>query len=110
VKRNTVHFFENSLDGIILTTPDGEILAANPAACNSFRMTEEEICQVGRTGIVDVEDPAVISFLEERKRTGKVKGELSFKRKDGTTFPGEVSSAIFTDGSASERTSMIIRI
>ena len=26
--------FEQSLDGILLTTPDGRILASNPAACH----------------------------------------------------------------------------
>ena len=45
--------FDNSLDGIFITIPDGTILAANPAACQMFGMTEEEIIQAGRNGIED---------------------------------------------------------
>jgi PAS domain-containing protein len=50
-------FFENSMDGILLTDPDGNIAAANAAACGIFQMTEKELCRVGRKGIVDFSDP-----------------------------------------------------
>ena len=100
-------FFENSMDGILLTTTDGRILAVNPAACKMFRMTEQEICAAGRFGIVDVTDPRVEKLIH--KRQGKAQGELTYLRKDGTTFPGEISSVLFTDSIGQERTSMIIR-
>ena len=67
--------FENSLDAILLTVADGYILAANPAACAIFKMTEQEILEKGRFGIVDVTDPRLPVLLEERQRTGKAKGE-----------------------------------
>ncbi len=44
--------FENSLDGILLTEPGGQILAANAAACQIFQMSEEELREVGREGII----------------------------------------------------------
>ncbi len=102
-------FFENSLDGILLTTLDGKILAANPAACSIFRMTEEEICQEGRAGLVDITDPQLPIFIEERRKNGKMNGEISMIRKDGTKFPAEISSAVFKDINGEERTTMIIR-
>ncbi|HVG15338.1 MAG TPA: PAS domain S-box protein [Chitinophagaceae bacterium] len=102
-------FFENSMDGILLTVPDGKIIAANSAACAIFEMTEEQICEAGRTGIVDATDPRLAPLLEERRRTGKAKGEITFVRKNGSKFPAELTSAIFTDASGHERTSMIIR-
>ena len=37
--------FRNSLDGILVTVPDGGILAANPAACEMLGRTEEEVSQ-----------------------------------------------------------------
>lgn len=101
--------FENSLDAILLTVADGYILAANPAACSIFRMTEKEICDKGRFGIVDVTDPRLHVLLEERRRTGKAKGEITFVRGEESKFLGEVSSVVFTDANGALRTSMVIR-
>jgi len=102
-------FFESSMDGILLTVTDGEILSANPAACEIFKMTEAEICAAGRFGLVDLTDPRVHSLIEERKLNGRVKGELRLVRKDGSKFEAELTSAIFTDSYGRERTSMIVR-
>ncbi|HNU13871.1 MAG TPA: PAS domain S-box protein [Chitinophagaceae bacterium] len=102
-------FFENSLDGILLTSPDGSILSANPAACTMFGMTEDEIINAGRNGLVDLSDSRTEQLVEERRLKGKASGELAFIRKNGSKFPGEVSSAVFIDAYGSERTSMIIR-
>ncbi len=101
--------FENSIDAVLLTTPDGGILAANPEACRIFGLTEEEFRQRGRAGTVDPTDPRLPALLEERARTGKVRGELTHVRKDGTRFPGEISSAVFIDRDGLAKTSMIIR-
>ena len=101
--------FENSLDAILLTMPDGRYSKANPAACQMFGMTEEEICRAGREAIVDITDPRLKLGLEERKRTGKFQGELNFKRKDGSLFPAELSSVMFKDAQGQLKTTMIIR-
>jgi PAS domain S-box-containing protein len=102
-------FFENSLDAILLTIPGGRVFAANPAATEVFGMSEEELCRQTRSDIMDVTDPAVIKLVEERLKTGKAKGELTFKRKDGSTFHGEVTSAIYQDASGHDRCTMMIR-
>jgi PAS domain S-box-containing protein len=86
--------FENSLDAILLTTPEGAITAANPAACAVFGMSEEELCQAERDRLVDPDDARHAAFLEQCMRAGKVSGELSYVRKDGTKFIAEVSSVI----------------
>jgi len=101
--------FENSLDAILLTEPGGNIYSANPAACKMFQKTEEEICRLGRAGLVDISDPRLTTLLEERKRTGKAMGELTMLRKDGTIFPVELSSSIFYDSHGQPKTTMIIR-
>lgn len=101
--------FEHSFDGVLLTLPDGRILAANPAACQIFGRTAEEICRVGRNGLVDVTDPRWPAVLEEEARTGTFTGELSHVREDGTTFPAELSSVVFKDPQGRKRTGIIIR-
>ncbi len=101
--------FENSIDGILLTAPDGSTYAANPAACRMLGQTQEEICAVGRDGVTDPADPRLQAALAERARTGRFAGELTLKRKDGTTFPAELTTSVFKDRDGRERTSIIIR-
>ena len=101
--------FMNSLDAILLTAPDGPILAANPEACRIFGRSEKELIQLGREGVVDPSDHRLAAALDERRRTGKFRGELTLVRKDGTRFPVEISSAIFKDTHGRMRTSMAIR-
>jgi PAS domain S-box-containing protein len=64
------------MDAVFLAVPDGTIVAANPAACRMFGMSEKEICAAGREGLIDRADPNHQKFLEERKSTGKVHGEI----------------------------------
>jgi PAS domain S-box-containing protein len=101
--------YEQSLDAILLTAPDGNIFSANPAACRMFQRTEEDICKIGRNGLVDISDPLLSVLLEERERTGKAFGELTMLRKDGTKFPVELSTSVFINRNGEKRTSMIIR-
>jgi PAS domain S-box-containing protein len=101
--------FESSLDAILLTRPDGTIFYANSAAEEMYGYTQKEICDLGRSGIVDTDDPNLSVILEERARLGKSKGELTLIKKNGSKFPGEVSTSIFTDTNNNENTFMTIR-
>src|SRR5579863_625970 len=87
--------FQNSLDGFMLTEPEGTILEANPAACRILGRTREEILREGRAGLI--------------KRTGKAHGELRARRKDGTVFPIEISSVIFEKPAGQKKTCLLIR-
>lgn len=86
--------FENALDAMFLTLPNGTIQAANPAACAMFGMTEEEICRAGRDGLANRADPRHAEAMAERARTAKLNTELTYIRKNGTVFPAEVQSVI----------------
>jgi len=101
--------FENSMDGILLTSPGGGILHANRSACEIMGRTEEEILREGRQGLIDSDDPNLRVLLEQRARTGKAHGELRCRRKDGTLFPIEMSSVVFLDPAGEERTCIIFR-
>lgn len=101
--------FETSMDGILLTSQDGQVLEANQAACNIFKMTASEIIKSGGQNLVDVDDPRLSAVLEERLRTGKANGEVQLLRKDGSRFAGEVSSTVFINADGSAKTSMIVR-
>ena len=87
--------FDNSLDGVLITSPDGQIHAANPAACRLLQLSEAEIFRRGRAGIVDANDARLAPLLQQRTQTGQAKGEVRFLRGDGTPFEVELSCAIF---------------
>lgn len=107
-KRNRM-ILEHSMDAILLTSPSGAIFSANKRACQMFGMTEDEIVRVGRKGLVDLEDPRLMELLAIREKEGNVKGELSFFRKNGTRFEGELTSSVFLNHHGERRSSMIIR-
>jgi len=100
---------ENSIDAILQTSPDGSIFMANPAACRMFGMTKEELCSSKRNDLVDINDPRLKIILEEREKTGKAKGIITFIRKDKSKFIGEVSGSLYTRRNGEVRNSMIIR-
>lgn len=102
-------FFENSMDGILITITDGDIIDANPAACKIFQMTKKEICEAGRFKLVDATDPRLKVLLEKRQKYGSAKGELTLVRKDGSKFAGELSSSVFINSLGQTSTSMIVR-
>ena len=101
-------FFENSLDAMMIGSQDGQIHAANSAACRMLGRSEIEICRLGRNGIFE-QNPQLIEAVRKRAKSGNFFGELTFIRKDGTLFPVEISSTVFTVSDGSEFTTLIIR-
>lgn len=100
--------FENSIDAILLTSPNGEIHYVNPATCTMFQWTEEELYKIGRQGIIDPSDPSLYTIINEREAYGKTRHELTMVRKDGTKFPTVVSSSFFKDSHGQDRATTII--
>jgi PAS domain S-box-containing protein len=101
--------YENAPDGVLFTSPDGLTLAANPAACRMLRMTEEEVCRVGRAGVVDDSDEGWTWALAERESFGNVRAQLRMKRSDGSTFLADFTSAIFSREGGERRACVIFR-
>lgn len=101
-------FLENSLDGILLTQQDGTIVAANKQACGMFQMTEEEMLRAGRAGIV-VNDERLRAAIRDLAEIGVFRGELTGRRSNGSTFPIEISTKLFTAVDGREMTAMVIR-
>jgi PAS domain S-box-containing protein len=73
-----------------------------------FAMTEDEIRNAGRAGLL-VDGERLRAALKERATTGRMHTELTYRRKDGSTFEGEMTSNFFTDADGTTKTSMIIR-
>lgn len=101
--------FDNSMDGAMLTMPDGAIIEVNRAGCELLGRSRDEILQYGRALLVDTTDPRLRLALEQRARTGYFRSELTLIRADGSKFPAEVSSVVFDDGTGAKRTSLFFR-
>lgn len=99
--------FTQSNDGVLLTAPDGRVLAANPAACRILGRSEAEICREGRAGLL-VDDERTRAAVERRAARGSVRADLRMRRGSGEVFTADVSSTIFNrDGVL--RTSVIFK-
>ena len=101
--------FENSLDGVFLTVPDGTILSVNRAGCDIFGRSKKEILKLGRDGIIDSSEMRFKEGLALRNQEGYFNGELTGIKANGERFPIEVTSFLFTDHKGRPRTSTIIR-
>jgi PAS domain S-box-containing protein len=104
-----VAMFEHGLDGVMFTVPDGQVLAANPAACDLLRRTEAEICALGRQGLADPTDAGWGPAVAERARTGSMRAELRMLRGDGTSFEADIASTLFASADGLPRGCVIIR-
>ncbi|MGC1391848.1 MAG: PAS domain S-box protein [Bacteroidales bacterium] len=101
-------FFENSLDAMMIGSQDGQIYSANPAACRMLGYSEKEICKLGRKGIVD-QTPKLVEAIKKRKESYNFSGELTLIKKNGMSFPVELSSSVFSTSDEREFTTLIIR-
>ena len=101
--------FDNNMDAVLLTTPEGAILAANHEAQQLFGRSEAELRAVGQEGVVDASDPRLAAALAERNGKGRFRGELTLVAADGRRFPAEVSSIVFTASDGRSMTSLIVR-
>jgi len=101
--------FDNSMDAVLLTSPDGTVLAVNQAACRLFDLSEAQIIARGRMGLADPADPRLQELLVQRQQRGQAAGLLTMVRGDGSHFTAEISSSIYGDSEGRQYSSMIVR-
>jgi diguanylate cyclase (GGDEF)-like protein/PAS domain S-box-containing protein len=101
--------FEHTLDGVFQAEPGGAILSANPAACAMLGLSEAEICQRGRSELLDLSDPRLPGLIAARQRDGQARGELRMRRGDGTLFEVELTSALYQDRAGHWLSSIVFR-
>jgi PAS domain S-box-containing protein len=112
LRKSELHYrsiFDNSMDALLFTSPDGAILDANPAACAMFGRSVEALTNLRGEDLVDTADPNLEKGLKEHARTGRTQGELAMRRTDGSLFSAEASSTVFTDPDGMKKTVIIVR-
>ena len=89
--------FDHSLNGIIIGTPDGEVIDANAAACKILGYTKEELREIGRQGIMDESHPLNKEASRIRQEQTYFEGEKQYIHKTGRDVSVMVSSVVFRD-------------
>jgi diguanylate cyclase (GGDEF)-like protein/PAS domain S-box-containing protein len=87
--------FRHTLDGMLLTLPDGRILAANPAACDTLQRSEAEICRLGQRGLLVTDDPRVHQAFSGDTMSGRMRAEVPMRRANGDLFMADVSTTTY---------------
>ena len=88
-----------ALDPMLLVKPStGTVLDANPAACRAFGASLEDLRAAGRDGLRDLTDSRWDAAISAHASVGRFVGELSFCRRDGSSFPAEVTTSVFDVG------------
>ena len=101
--------FENSLDAVLISLPDGNILAANRASEKMFGYSEAELCKLGVNGITDNQESNIHELLDMENYTGKTISGFKFVKKNGTNFLAEISASIYKNKDGNLKSSIIIR-
>lgn len=90
---------EQASDGIFIADVDGVYREVNPRGAEMLGMQRHEVIGLHIGTIVAPEDVARIAPDIERLRRGEtVQGTWTFRRKDGSTFQGEVTGKQLSDG------------
>ncbi len=100
--------FENSLDAMFFTIPDGRVVDANPAACKMFGRSKEEFIRLGRAATPAADPGEQEEAVEQRAREGLVRREVTYLRKDGSKFTAELSSVIIRNSHGEKRSFVIL--
>ena len=85
---------ETSLDGYWLTDTEGRLLEVNDAYCRLSGYTRDELRQLSVSQLDAVEDAdRVAAHIAAIRDAGRGRFTTAHRRKDGTTWPVEVSSS-----------------
>ncbi|ALT78366.1 sensor domain-containing phosphodiesterase [Paucibacter sp. KCTC 42545] len=101
--------FANSLDGVMQTRPGGDILTANPMACEILGQSEAQLRRVQRSQVLDLRDPRLLRLFDERDLNGKARGEITMIRGNGERFEAEVSTVTYQDEAGKQFASVAFR-
>lgn len=84
--------FEQSVDGICIIDDDGMIVDINPACCQLFGYDRAAFVALQVRALLDPEETPRLAMAWEQLEAGEaIAGEWRFRRRDGSSFIGEIS-------------------
>jgi len=101
--------FDSSIDGIVLSLDNGEIISANPSICKLLGYTSNQITALNLSDLFDSTSASSRNMISERVQTGSFIGEVSVRHQSGKLMYTEVTSLNMTDKGGKSVISTIIR-
>lgn len=102
LKESENHFrflVEQAADGIFIANAQGKYLDVNSAGAEMLGYRREEILKLSITDVVIPEETTEVTDERDRILEGQAtRNEWTFRRKDGSIFPGEVLGKQLPDG------------
>jgi PAS domain S-box-containing protein len=102
LKESENHFrflVEQAADGIFVANADGKYTDVNSAGADMLGYTREEILNLSIMDVVVPEEAEALANEQELVLSGHAtRNEWTFRRKDGSIFPGEVLGKQLPDG------------
>lgn len=89
--------FENNLDAVLLTTREGRVLDANPAACEVLRASRDLLLSNGAGPRLDAQRPEVQALHAAILEDGRGRATTRVRRPDGSQLAMEVSGSSWRD-------------
>ncbi|MGB5080679.1 MAG: EAL domain-containing protein [Burkholderiales bacterium] len=90
---------EQASDGIFVTDEQGNFHVVNPKYCEMLGYTEKELNQLNvAVTFLEAERTTFPARIAKLKEAGSRLLERTMRRKDGTSFPAEVSMRILSNG------------
>ncbi len=96
--------FENSFHAVYIGNSDGYILRFNKKLCKVFGYSENEMNRFESFRLFNLYETAFIDFVNERKRKGIAKAEITCIKKSGKMFPCRISSVFYQSENGEKRT------
>ncbi len=100
--------FEHGADGVLVASPQGHLLGANPAALRLLGRSEAELARLGWPGLV-VDQPDVLALLQHGRPGDTRRGQAELRRADGTTVAVELTAVTVPGDGAGPRTYVTVR-
>jgi len=94
---------------VLLTDATGRVRAAKPAACALFDRGEAALCALTAADLVDPTDGRRPAARDALLRGGAFRGELRFRRGDGSAFPAEVAALLTRDAASPAQITVVLR-
>jgi PAS domain S-box-containing protein len=82
----------HALEPLLVACPNGQLVAANEPACTLFGYSHAELVRLRREHLFELEDPRVAALVAERQATGRTRGALRARRRDGSLVEVELTS------------------
>lgn len=101
--------FEHGIDAVLDLNQDGRINDANVEACRIFGRSREELVGLTLEELTDGTDTRFGFAKREFWKADRHRGEITFLRPDGTSFPGAVSLTPYWRKDGSYHVSLIVK-